>query len=163
MVRPDGRDGQPDAAAQWRGPGTLPDAAVQDPAARVAPAADADVVYVEDNSVNVLLVRELLAQRPRLRLHVATTLAEAEALVPRVQPALLLADMHLSDGDGLQLLQRLGRGGRRPARHCIALSADVLPEDVARALAGGFDEYWAKPIDVAAFLAGIDRLLGTSA
>lgn len=140
--------------------GPTPAPAAPAPAGGVARAAD--VVYVEDNGVNVLLVRELLAQRPQLRLHVARTVAEAERLVPRVQPAVLLVDMHLPDGDGLQLLQRLGRGGSRPARHCIALSADVGPEEVERALAGGFDAYWTKPIDVVAFLAGIDRLLGPS-
>ena len=140
-----------------------PDPTPPGPADRPAEGASADIVYVEDNSVNVLLVREVLAQRPQLRLHVAATVAEAEALVPRVLAALLLVDMHLPDGDGHQLLQRLSAGGTRPARHCIALSADVLPEEVARALAGGFDAYWAKPIDVTAFLAGVDRLLGGSA
>lgn len=123
------------------------------------PSTDVDVVYVEDNPVNVLLVREILARRPQLRLQVAGTLAEALPLVRRVRPALLMVDMHLPDGHGIDLLQTLNTADQRPARHCVALSADVMPEEIARARAAGFDDYWAKPIDVAALLAKVDRLL----
>jgi CheY-like chemotaxis protein len=40
----------------------------------------------------------------------------------------------------------------------IALSANVVPEDIREALAAGFDDYWTKPIDFDQFLAGLDRL-----
>jgi len=129
----------------------------------VAAGAQADVVYVEDNPVNVLLVREVLAQRPRLRLHVATTVAEAIELVPRVRPALLLVDLHLPDGTGHDLLARLRAQDPQPARHCVALSADALPEEVSRSLEGGFEAHWVKPIDLVGFLAGVDHLLGQGA
>jgi hypothetical protein len=36
----------------------------------------------------------------------------------------------------------------------------VLHGELRQAGPGGFDEHWAKPIDLAGFLAGIDRLLG---
>jgi CheY-like chemotaxis protein len=29
---------------------------------------------------------------------------------------------------------------------CIAVSADAMPEEVARARAAGFDDYWTKPL-----------------
>jgi len=141
-----------------------PAMAPSDPAEVPGPGAAAqpraDIVYVEDNPVNVLLVREILAQRPRLRLHVATTVAEALAIVPRVQPALLLVDLHLPDGSGHELLARLRAQGPLPAQHCVALSADALPDEVARSLAGGFEAHWVKPIDLVGFLAGVDHLLG---
>jgi hypothetical protein len=40
----------------------------------------------------------------------------------------------------------------------IALSANAMPEEVARARAAGFDDYWTKPIDFTRFLGGLDAL-----
>jgi CheY-like chemotaxis protein len=34
-----------------------------------------------------------------------------------------------------------------------------MPDDIARALAAGFVEYWTKPINFAAFLRSIEALL----
>lgn len=148
-------------------PAGPPDAGADRASAAVAdapaawPSGAADVVYVEDNAVNVMLVQEILKQRPQVRLHVAGTVADALPLIRRLRPVLLLADMHLPDGDGLSLLSALHADGDRPARHCVALSADAMPDEVARARAGGFDDYWAKPIQLSAFLAGVDRLLAS--
>ena len=41
---------------------------------------------------------------------------------------------------------------------CVALSADVMSEDIRSALAAGFDEYWTKPIKVALFLDALARI-----
>jgi CheY-like chemotaxis protein len=41
---------------------------------------------------------------------------------------------------------------------CVALSANAMPEDIQRALAAGFVDYWTKPIDFRAFMASIDNL-----
>jgi DNA-binding response OmpR family regulator len=41
----------------------------------------------------------------------------------------------------------------------VALSANGLTEDIARALAAGFDDYWTKPIDLKLFLQRIDTLM----
>jgi signal transduction histidine kinase/CheY-like chemotaxis protein len=155
----------PDAAEQ--APPVPPDAAEQaapapsDAADGAAPTLD--VLYVEDNKVNALLVAEVLSRRPRLRLHLAASVAEAVELARRLRPALLLVDMHLPDGTGLDLLARLPLGEGRPAGACVALSADVMPKEIERALAAGFDAYWSKPIDVERFLADVDRLLTHSA
>ena len=43
---------------------------------------------------------------------------------------------------------------------CIALSANAMPEDIRSALAQGFDDYWTKPLDLAAFLRSLERLFG---
>jgi len=44
----------------------------------------------------------------------------------------------------------------------IALSANAMPEDIERARALGFDDYWTKPIDFRQFLGGLDRLAGAA-
>jgi CheY-like chemotaxis protein len=118
-----------------------------------------DLVYVEDNPVNLLLVQQVLAQRPHLRLHAAATVQEGAALVKRIRPALVLVDLHLPDGDGLDLLALLRTGPDPVAAPCVVLSADAQPQQVQRALAAGFEAYWTKPIDVAGFLDEIDARL----
>jgi CheY-like chemotaxis protein len=65
--------------------------------------------------------------------------------------------MQLPDMDGHELMRRLR--AQRLLAPMIALSANAMPEAVAQARAAGFDDYWTKPIDIAQFLAGLDRLV----
>ena len=74
------------------------------------------------------------------------------------QPALVLIDMQLPDFDGFEVLRRLRADPLTASTSCIALSANAMPDDVARALAAGFDAYWTKPIRFGRFLAGLDGL-----
>jgi len=132
---------------------TLPPDAVAAPNARAL-----TLLYVEDNAVNVMLVRELLELRPGVTLHVATHGRAGIDAAGRHRPDLVLADMRLPDMDGTQLLH-----GLRAAGLCmpvVALSANAMPDAVAQARTAGFDDYWTKPIDVGRFLAGLDRLAG---
>lgn len=134
-------------------------AAVQELAqdATAAAATDAlSVLYVEDNAVNVLVMRELVALRPNITLHVATDGHGGVEAALQHRPDLVLVDMQLPDMDGHELLRRL-RVQRLPST-LIALSANAMPDAVAQARAAGFDDYWTKPIDVARLLAGLDRL-----
>jgi PAS domain S-box-containing protein len=136
-----------------------PEAATSAEDARPAAAGRAiDVLYIEDNAVNVLLVRELMALRPHIRLHVAidgrSGIAHAQSLRPRA----VLIDLQLPDIDGFAVLRALRADDRLAGTECIALSANAMPDDVARATRAGFDDYWTKPIDFSQFLGGLDRL-----
>jgi CheY-like chemotaxis protein len=101
-------------------------------------------------------VRELLALRPGITLHVAADGRAGLQAAQRHPPDLVLADMQLPDMDGHALLRGLRAAGLRAP--VVALSANAMPDAVARARAAGFDDYWTKPIDVSRFLAGLDRL-----
>jgi PAS domain S-box-containing protein len=128
------------------------------PAAGAA-APGGSVLYIEDNPVNVLIVKELVSLRPGLRLSVAVNGGSGVEQARRLQPDLILLDMQLPDIDGLEVLRRLRADPATARIRCIAVSANVMPEDVARAMAAGLDDYWPKPIDMNAFLSTIDRLL----
>ncbi len=70
---------------------------------------------------------------------------------------LLVADIAMPDTDGYALLRTMrARGNYMPA---IAVTAFARPEDHARAMAAGFDEYSAKPVDRAALLMSVQRLI----
>ncbi len=118
------------------------------------------LLYVEDNRINALLFEEALRRYDWIELRVAEDGSNAERVAANWTPDVLVLDSHLPDTSGMLLLPRLralpGLSGA-PAFMC---SADALPNEVARALAGGFDGYWTKPIDFDLVVADLKRVSG---
>jgi signal transduction histidine kinase/CheY-like chemotaxis protein len=106
------------------------------------------LLYIEDNPVNVAGLS--FASE-------ATGEAGVEC-ARRLNPDLILIDIQLPDIDGLEVLRRLRAQPETSRTPCIALSANALPEDIERALAAGFADYWTKPVDFVPFLATLDRM-----
>ena len=118
------------------------------------------VLYIEDNEVNMLIVRELVGQRPDLDFDDAPDGTQGAAMAATQQPALILIDMQLPDMDGHGVLRLLRANPTTAGIRCIALSANAMPADIRHALDNGFDDYWTKPLDLNAFLRGLDMLFG---
>jgi PAS domain S-box-containing protein len=121
------------------------------------------LLYIEDNPVNALIVRELVAQRGQLTLDEADDGASGIHSAREHRPDLILVDMQLPDIDGLEVLRRLRADPSTAAIPCIALSANAMPEDIQRALGAGFADYWTKPLDFRVFLGALDTLFGKRA
>lgn len=117
---------------------------------------DKVVLYVEDEPVNVLLMRMMFERRPHLRLEVATTGQQALRMAADLHPALLLLDLRLPDCHGLQLLPMLRRF---PGWHDLPAVA-VTAESQFDVAGTGFLETWRKPMDLRRALARLDDLLG---
>jgi PAS domain S-box-containing protein len=127
--------------------------------APAAAARTARVLYIEDNPVNALLVRELLRPHDGIRLEVAADGRSGLALARDWQPHLLLLDMQLPDIDGIEVLRCLRQDPATAALRCVALSANAMPADVAAAQAAGAIGYWTKPIEFGSFVARLQALL----
>jgi signal transduction histidine kinase/CheY-like chemotaxis protein len=121
------------------------------------------LLYIEDNPVNALIVRELVAQRGNLTLDEADDGASGIHRARGTQPDLILLDMQLPDIDGLEVLRRLRADPKTASIPCIALSANAMPEDIQVALGAGFADYWTKPLDFRIFLGALDTLFGKRA
>lgn len=117
------------------------------------------LLYIEDNPVNVLLLEELVAHHTGLAIASEVTGAAGVARSRELQPDLVLVDMQLPDFDGYEVLRQLRADPATAGLRCIALSANAMAEDIERALAAGFIAYWTKPIDFTAFLAALRSLL----
>jgi CheY-like chemotaxis protein len=115
------------------------------------------LLYIEDNPVNVLLVEELVRMRPGLKLESAGTGLAGVARAAALLPDLVLIDIQLPDIDGFEVLRHLQQQAQTAHIPCIALSANAMPADIARATAAGFSDYWTKPIDFSGFLAALDK------
>jgi len=121
------------------------------------PVRKGSLLYIEDNPINVLLVEELIRMRPGLRLESTSTGQAGVERAATLLPDLILVDIQLPDIDGFEVLHRLKQQTQTAHIDCIALSANAMPADIARATAAGFSDYWTKPIDFGNFLAALDK------
>jgi CheY-like chemotaxis protein len=117
------------------------------------------LMCVEDNPVNLLLLREVFGMRPALAVQLCEDGASALAAAPGFDPDVLLLDLQLPDLPGVEVMRRLRAQPQHARCRFIALSANAMAEDVKAAREAGFDDYWTKPIDVRRFLAAIDALV----
>ncbi len=128
-------------------------------AAVTAPRRDraGQILYIEDNHVNVLLVEEMVRGVGGIAIASEPTGAAGVARAKSLRPDLVLVDLQLPDFDGFEVLRRLRADPATRGIACIALSANAMPEDIERGLAAGFAEYWTKPIDFGAFLGALHQ------
>ena len=89
----------------------------------------------------------------------ARTKAEGEAILARRQPNLILVDVNLPDGDGLDLVRDIHRHSRMPIVIHTERGTDV---DVIVGLHHGADDYIVKPCGSAEVLARIRAILRRS-
>jgi two-component system KDP operon response regulator KdpE len=96
-------------------------------------------------------VRSALATHG-FRVAEAGTIREAETVATESPPDLILLDLGLPDGDGLDLLASLREWSQAPV---IVLSARGREEDKVKALDAGADDYLTKPFGTSELLARI--------
>jgi len=116
------------------------------------------ILVVEDNPVNMRLVRLLLRSHGYL-IHEATTGQEALAWLRGGKPDLILLDMQLPGMDGFALAMVLKADAVTGPIPLVAVTAFAMKGDEERVLAAGCDAYLAKPIDDAELLRVIERCL----
>ena len=90
----------------------------------------------------------------------AGTVAEAVAAARRFRPDLIVMDVRLPDGSGLDLVRDLRRSGTAGRTRVIIASASVLPAEREAALAAGADRFLPKPYRPADLVAAVVDLLG---
>jgi PAS domain S-box-containing protein len=116
------------------------------------------ILYIEDNHVNVLLVEELVKSVGGVAIVSEANGAAGVARARTLRPDLVLIDLQLPDFDGFEVLRRLRADPLTRGIACIALSANAMPEDIERGLAAGFADYWTKPIDFGVFVGALRKL-----
>ncbi len=113
------------------------------------------VLLVDDHAdTNRSLV--LLLSRRGYRVQAATSLAEARTLCDLEEFDVLICDMNLPDGSGLDLLPQLT--ARPPRLGGIIVSGYNTDEDIERSLAAGYKAHLGKPVEVDKIDAAIKRL-----
>ena len=105
------------------------------------------ILVVEDNERSSKLFRDVL-RATGYRTVEATTGDEAVELALRQAPDLVLMDIRLPGGDGVEALGRLRGDGRTASIPVVAVTAQAMQGDRTRFLEAGFDGYLSKPVDI---------------
>ena len=116
------------------------------------------MVLIVDHETDLARTCERLLKRSGHEVTTATTRAAAlDALAGRAS-RLVVCDVSLPDGDGLEVVRAAKR--LNPPVPAIVMTAQPSAAGRRYALASGADAYLTKPFSVAAFSALVDRTLG---
>jgi signal transduction histidine kinase/CheY-like chemotaxis protein len=123
--------------------------------AQPAPARALRILVADDNDAN----RELIGTLIRALGHQVETVADGAAAVEAVGAGgydLALMDVHMHRMDGLAATRAIrDLAGEAASTPIIALTANVLPDQIALYRASGMDDHVGKPIDARALLAKV--------
>lgn len=116
------------------------------------------VLVVDDHDLNLKLLERLL-EREGHEVRVADSVAAAERALAEEEPAMIVLDVNLPDGSGLELTRKLKAEPRTASIPIVACTAAVMPSDEDEALEAGCDAFVAKPIDLRRFSDVISSIL----
>lgn len=121
----------------------------------------ANILIVEDDESVATLVKHALAEEGHT-VRWARNAFQAEGLLRRYPPDLVILDRHLPDKDGLELCREIRRDAKLSALPVLFLTAKKSLVDKVTGLRIGGDDYLVKPFDPAELVARIESLLRRS-
>jgi len=104
----------------------------------------ARILLVEDNPVNQLVAKGMLAKLG-CQVQLATQGAEALEWLEQADFDMVLMDCNMPVMDGYEASRRIRQSGRWPELPIVALTANAMPEERERCRAAGMNDYLAKP------------------
>ncbi|HEY7088183.1 MAG TPA: response regulator, partial [Tepidisphaeraceae bacterium] len=121
-----------------------------------APGGNLRILLVEDHRDTASVLADLLT-REGYEVRLADSMEEAVRAASEPEAVdVVISDIGLPDGSGLELMQRLGQ--RKNHLRGIALSGFGSDEDRRRSREAGFDEHLTKPIDFTMLLNAIQHI-----
>ncbi len=118
-------------------------------------------LLVVDDEPDLRTLYELTLLREGYDVDSAGSVEEAWALLQERGPGgfqLVITDMRLPDGNGLDLLHRLENAGR--GERAVVITAYGSPENAVEALKAGAYDYLTKPVDLRQFRSVVASALG---
>ena len=113
------------------------------------------ILLLEDDTTLGSGIRMAL-QCPSVQITLCRTLAQAQNALAQNSYDLLILDINLPDGSGLELLEQVRKTSRVPV---ILLTANDMEMDVVTGLEAGADDYITKPFSLAILRARVNAQL----
>ncbi len=119
------------------------------------------ILLVEDNAINQTLVANLL-RRNGHQVTVANDGLESVNLTATKAFDIILMDVQMPVMDGLQATRKIRERERKSGGHTpvVALTANLLGDDVEDCRQAGMDNHLGKPVDIEVLLEVIQRYTG---
>jgi PAS domain S-box-containing protein len=118
------------------------------------------ILYIEDNISNIELIEQILeAQRSNIRLITNMTGRQTVQLALEYAPDLILLDLNLPDIHGSEVLENLQANPKTKNIPVVVVSADAMPQQLAKLLKSGARNYITKPLHIADFLKIVDEYI----
>ena len=123
-----------------------------------SPAGGAKTVLLVEDHEDTAEMMCMMLDLQGLQVTSCRTIAEAVRHVGAHRYDILISDIGLPDGTGMELIQRLRAAG--VALPAVALSGFGMDSDVAQAKEAGFQVHLTKPVDMARLKPVITSLIG---
>ena len=115
------------------------------------------VLVVDDQPIIIEGVRRLLTVLPDAKLESCMKAQDALARAKSLRPAVILQDIHMPDGDGLELVERYRWEPDLAETSVVVLSAEENAATKADAFARGADDYLVKLPPAQEFVARVQH------
>src|SRR5690349_6237708 len=122
---------------------------------------NARILIVDDEPVNVELLRRLLERAGFSRLESTNDSRQAADLYIKFRPDLILLDLHMPHRDGLEVMDELNQIAEASYLPILMLTGDDTPEAKREALSRGAKDFLNKPFHSDEVLLRIGTLLET--
>ena len=116
------------------------------------------ILLIEDNAINMELMLYML-QAWGHDVTTATSAAQGLKLARGQRPQVIISDVQMPGMDGYELARIVKADPLLRDIPLMALTAYAMVGDRERAQGAGFDGYFSKPIEPAAFMAALDAVL----
>jgi DNA-binding response OmpR family regulator len=116
------------------------------------------ILIIEDDPSVLTLTRDLLLAE-NYRVETASNSKDGWDAIQRAKPDLLVLDLNLPDGDGLDLCRRLKKENAGRELPVFMLTARASSDDIVAGLEAGADDYLTKPFNEREFEARVRVIL----
>ena len=118
------------------------------------------ILYVDDDRINTLLFVQVLKPDARFEVLTAANAEDALESAREARPDIFVIDLHMPDGDGLQLLERLRALEGQETTPAFLCTAERLEEVQGSAAKAGFAGVWIKPVQLPTMQHDLARVAG---
>lgn len=127
--------------------------------------AEACILIVEDDENNRIVISRLLALIGASKTNIHQVEEDPIASLPAAPDSydLVLLDLHIPKKDGYTILGELRQDKRFAKARIIALTANVMQDDLDKTRKAGFDGFIGKPINAAGLKDTIEKILAGEA